>query len=374
VRATLVLLLLFGLCTGEAHAQAALDVGAPEAAFAGGPIHLSKLQATLLRSQYQGDKVPLIPQPFRGKLDTALMGHAWQRVDAVKKDLVAAHGVAAALAWEQSRFVATGAIGVAELHALDIAATGASAISETAVMMWFYAVAVTMTDGHKCVDEAAKDAHLDKLRGPAFEPVTKIVRSISDDRLAAMRDLAIHLETVLAPVRTDDTMCRNGGAVEIKPDAAWRPEAVATRAMLPRHLVALASVMRPRPIARPEPPKPEPVKPVAAKPPVAPTVAPPEPAKAEPIRIEPALPDPVLALPLPAGTVKLDPVTVAPAPAVPAAAPVSAEAAKTATPAPVQPPSETGTAVVNRKIEKPNPSRFEPPSLELTVPGAQGGH
>ena len=115
-----------------------------------------------------------------------------------------------ALMWEQTRFVATGSLGVAEMHARDVAATGSSGLSETAVMMWFYAVAVTMTDGEKCVDTAARDAHLDYLRGPEFEPVLQIVRSISDDRLAAMRDLAIRLETVLAEGRTDDTMCRTG--------------------------------------------------------------------------------------------------------------------------------------------------------------------
>ena len=69
-----------------------------------------------------------------------------------------------------------------------------------------------------------------------------------------MRDLAIRLETVLAPVRTDDLMCRQGdNKVDIKPEAVWKPEASETRAMLPRHLLALASVMRPRPVAKAEP-------------------------------------------------------------------------------------------------------------------------
>ena len=80
------------------------------------------------------------------------------------------------LAWEQSRYIATGSIGMAEMHALDVAATGSTGLSETAVMLWFYSVAVTMTDGHKCVDEEAKDAHLDRLRGPAFEPVIRLLR------------------------------------------------------------------------------------------------------------------------------------------------------------------------------------------------------
>jgi hypothetical protein len=240
--------------------------------------------------------VPLIPQPFRGKLDTALLGRDWPRVEAVKQELVTTRGIVTAFAWEQSRFIATGSLGVAEMHAQDLAATGASAISETAVMLWFYAAAVTLTDGHKCTDAAAIDAHLDKLRGPAFEPVTRIVRTIADDRLAAMRDLAIRLETVLAPVRADDTMCRGGGGdAEIKPDAQWRPEATRTRAMLPKQLVALAAVMRPRPIARPEPPRPEPVQPVVAKP------AP------EPVKIEPLLPYAVLALPIAPEDAKIEP-------------------------------------------------------------------
>ncbi len=142
------------------------------------------------------------------------------------------------------------------MHALDVAATGSTGLSETAVMMWFYAVAVTMTDGHKCADPAAKDAHLERLRGYAFEPVNRLVRSISDDRLVAMRDLAIRLETVLAVDRTDDSMCLDGAKkADIRPDPVWRPEAALTRAMLPRHLTALAAVMRPKPVARREPPE-----------------------------------------------------------------------------------------------------------------------
>jgi hypothetical protein len=245
---------LVGCLTGPARAQVPLDAGTPESAFAGGPIRLSRAASASLRAQYQGDKVPIIPQPFRGKLDTALIARDWPKVEAVKKELVAAHGLVTALAWEQSRFIGTGSIGVAEVHALDVAATGSTGLAETAVMLWFYAVAVTLTDGHKCADDAAKDAHLDRLRGYEFEPVNRITRTISEDRLAAMRDLAIRLEAVLAPERTDDTMCRVGTAKpDIRPDPAWRPEAAATRAMLPKHLLALGAVMRPRPVARPEP-------------------------------------------------------------------------------------------------------------------------
>jgi len=290
VRATLLFLLPVLVLAAPVHparAQAPLEAGTPETAFSGGPIRLSKNAAGLLRQHYLGDKVPLVPQPFRGRLDTALVGRDWERVRALKDALIAKDGLMAALAWEQSRFIATGSIGVAEMHALDVAATGNTGLSETAVMLWFYAVAVTLTDGHKCVDDTAKDAHLDKLRGPEFEPVLRLVRGISDDRLAAMRDLAIRLETVLAPDRTDDLMCREGNrAPDIRPDSIWRPEASLTRGMLPRHLLALSSVMRPLPIARPEMPKADFAKPVAAKP-------------TPETEIPPAFYPPVLALPIP---------------------------------------------------------------------------
>lgn len=261
-------LLLCLLACGPLRAQTALDVGSPEAAFAGGPIRLSRHAAAMLRAHYLGDKVPLIPQPFRGRLDTALNGRDWPRAAALKKEFAEKYGITAALTWEQTRFIATGSIGVAEMHALDLAATGSTGVSETAVMLWFYAVAVTMTDGHKCVDEAARDAHLDRLRGTAFQPVIQLLQGLAEDRVAAMRDLAIRLETVLAEDRTDDTMCRMGTEKpNVQPDSVWRPEAVRTRSMLPQHLLALASVMRPRPVAGTEPEKPEttgPHQPVAS--------------------------------------------------------------------------------------------------------------
>jgi hypothetical protein len=246
-----VLLLLCQLASG-ARAQAPLDVGTPQAAFAGGPIRLSGHAMAMLREHYDGDKVPQIPQPFRGRLDTALAARDWQRVDAVKKQLQDKDGAMAVLTWEQTRFIATGSIGVAEMHALDVAATGSTGLSETAVMLWLYAAAVTMTDGEKCVDHSARDAHFDRLHGPAFEPVLQIVRSIADERLAAMRDLAIRLETVLAQDRTDDTMCRTGTEKpEIKPDGVWRPDATRARTRLPRDMQALTAVMRPESSKKP---------------------------------------------------------------------------------------------------------------------------
>ena len=123
MRATLLVLLMSCALGGLARAQAPLEVGSPESAFAGGPIKLSKHALGVLRAHYQGDKVPIVRQPDRGKLDAALVGRDWPRVEALKKELVAKDGVVAALAWEQSRFVATGSIGVAEMHALDVTAT-----------------------------------------------------------------------------------------------------------------------------------------------------------------------------------------------------------------------------------------------------------
>ena len=288
MRATFIVLLSGSLLAGGAFAQTRpppaaqapsrgeAELGSPEAAFAGGPIKLSKGAAGLLRAHYQGDKVPIVPQPFRGRLDTALAARDWGRIETIKKELAATYGLVAVLAWEQSRFVGTGGVGIAELHALDVAATGSTGLSETAVMLWLYSVAATMTDGHKCGDPAAKDAHLDKLRGPVFEPVLKLLRGLADDRLGAMRDIALRLESVLAADRIDDTMCRTGTAKpEVKPGQLWRAQAVATRAMLPRHMVALIAVMRPKVAAKPEPAtaKPGVTKPVPPKPAQAPVVA-----------------------------------------------------------------------------------------------------
>ena len=244
------LVLTIALLAGTARAQPSAEIGSPEAAFAGGPIRPSKTATETMRKHFQGDKVPIIPQPWRGKLDAALAVRDWALVETRKKELAAARGLVLALLWEQTRFLATGAIGLAELHAKDVAATGSTGVSETAAMLWFYAVAATMTDGHKCANEAAKDAHLDKLRGPAFDSVIKVVKAMPEDRLVAMRDLAIRLETVLGPDRNDDTICAAGaGKPEIKPDAAWRPDASKTRAMLPKHLIALSAIMRPKPVA-----------------------------------------------------------------------------------------------------------------------------
>jgi hypothetical protein len=245
VRAVLLLLFAVGVMPAAAWAESPAIVGTPAAAFAGGPIRLSRTAITVLKEQYRGDQVPLIPQPFRHELDTALFRHDGRRVDAVTKQLAAAHGETAVLAWEQSRFLATGGLSIAERHAEDLAATGTVGLREAAVMLWFYAAAAILTDGSKCADPTARDARLDDLRGSRFAAVVADLRALAPDRVAAMRDVAIRLERVLAPERTDDTLCRGGTArPALKPASTWRPEAAATRAMLPRHLLALTAIER----------------------------------------------------------------------------------------------------------------------------------
>ena len=254
------------LLAGAARAQTP-QVGAPDAAFSGGPIKLSPAAVTRLRAHYKGDNVPLIPQPFRARLDTAFAARDWARVEAAKKDLTAAQGLQIALLWEQTRWLATGGTGIAELHAVDLAATGAPAISDSAALMWWYSVAATMTDGQKCTDPAARDAHLDKLRGPAFATVLPILRAMPDTASATMREMAIRMEAALSGDRANDSLCRDG-----KPDAVWLPQAASTRAMLPRHLAALASVIKKEP-----PPKAAPAQTLATAGPRAPEPVPPPP-------------------------------------------------------------------------------------------------
>ena len=222
-----------------------LELGSVEAAFADSPIHLSPTALAALRGSYPNDKVPLIPPPFRQQLDSALAVRDWPRVMARKSDLGASRGQLAMLMWEQTRFLATGSLWLAELNARDLAAIGASKTNEGAAMMWLYAAAVTLTDGHQCIDPAAGDAHLTWLRGPAFAAVTKIIRDLPPDRLQAMRDTAVRLEAGLAPERSEETMCRTGPSrAEHRPDTEWLPQAARTRDMLPKHLAALIALMR----------------------------------------------------------------------------------------------------------------------------------
>lgn len=283
------------LLAWAAKAQDA-GTGTPEAAFAGGPIKLSAAAAQRLRTHFQGDKVPQVPQPFRARLDTLMLAHDWRGLDAARKELLTAKGILPVLVWGQTRFLATGGLGVAEAHALDMAETGAPNLAETIAMMWLYAAASTLTDGAKCVGEDARDKHLDRLRGPVFEKALKILRTLPDDRMASMREVALRLEAGFAPDRDSDPLCRGAsGRSEIKPDSVWRPRSADTRAMLPKHLAALVSVVKKAPPPKPEPPKPEPPKPAGAAATPAPEPGPrarPDlgPAVNEPVTIDPPVP------------------------------------------------------------------------------------
>lgn len=242
------------ILTGTAQAQINPETGTPEAAFAGGPIRLTPVSRTLLNSAYPDARVPIIPMPHRARLDAALLGGNPASLTARRKELAAAYGHAAVLIWERTRFLATGDIALAAAHARELAEIDNAA--ETAAMLWLYAVAATMTDGARCADPAARDAWLDRLRAPAHEPVLRIIRALPEDRLATARDTAIRLEAPLAPQRPDDTICRTGpgrpeGRPEIRPVEQWRPGAANVRAMLPRHLKAMTSVLRPRPANTP---------------------------------------------------------------------------------------------------------------------------
>jgi hypothetical protein len=252
MRTVLVVLLAACLLTGGAAAQVPFEVGSPQAAFAGGPITLTPAAEARLRAQFHGDKVPLVPQPYRGRLDAALQIEDWPRVETTKAQLVAARGLLLALTWEQTRFLVTGGIWLAAEHARDLAGTEAPNAAGTAAMLWLYAVAASFTDGHKCTDPAAREAYLDRLRGAEFAPVLAIIRSLPDDQLTARRETAIKMEAALAASRTEDAMCRTAsGRVEIRPDADWRRELGPTREMLPRHLTAITSVVRAKGAVKP---------------------------------------------------------------------------------------------------------------------------
>jgi hypothetical protein len=245
VRASLAFLLTVCLLAAPSRAQNPIEQGSPAAAFAGGPIHLSSATEARLRAQFHGDNVPLVPQPFRGRLDTALVARDWRQVEAVKKALIQARDLLPVLLWDQTRFIATGGVALAAAFARDLAGSDVPKAEEMAATMWLYAVAATFTDGHKCVDAAAKEAYLVTLRGPDFAAVKGIIRSMPDDRLTAVRETAIRLESALSADRGDDPVCGTGrGPPETRPEGEWQRELAPTRAMLPRHLTAICSVLR----------------------------------------------------------------------------------------------------------------------------------
>jgi len=245
VRAGLAMVLIACLLAGSARAQTRLERGSPDAAFAGGPIHLSAPAEVRLRGQFHGDNVPLIPQPYRGRLDTALAARDWRQVEAAKKALFTARDLVLVLLWDQTRFIATGGVALAASYARDLAGSDVPNAEESAATMWLYAVAATFTDGHKCASPESKEAYVATLLGPDYAAVKGIIRTMPEDRLAALRDTAIKLESALSAERNDDTMCRTAaGRPEIRPDAEWRRELEPTRTMLLRHLVAICAVVR----------------------------------------------------------------------------------------------------------------------------------
>jgi hypothetical protein len=230
-------------------------MGTPEQAFAGSPIRLSEGITTALRTQYNNTGVPIIPQPLAGRMDAALLAHDWRAVAARRRELTNSLGFMAAYLWEQTRFLVTAELGVAEMHARSVAEEGeaSAAQAESAVLLWLYAVAVTWTDGQKCADPAMREAHLDSLRAAPFAQVLALLRKMPEDRLAVLRDNAVKMEAGRAAGRSDTLMCQpaGGGKANIRADT-WKPDAERARAMLPRNLKALTSVLR-QPQGRPAP-------------------------------------------------------------------------------------------------------------------------
>lgn len=183
--------------------------------------------------------------PFRARLDRALVAGNTAELEAVRRDLAATHGGDAVLTWERTRFLGTGGIAIATLHARSLAAIPNAA--ETTAMLWLYAFAASMTDAARCVDPTARDRAIDRLRAPVNEPILKVIRTIPEDALNRAQDTALKLEPPLAEQRSDDTICRNGpGRAETRPIEQWRQAAGNTRMMLPRHLKAILSVLRPK--------------------------------------------------------------------------------------------------------------------------------
>ena len=240
-------LLIACLMATPARAQTAIERVSPQAAFAGGPIHLTDRAVTRLRAQFHGDNLPLIPSPFRGRLDTALVAGDWRQIEATKKSLIQARDLLPVLLWDQTRFVATGNVALAAAYARDLAGSDVPNAEENAAAMWLYAVAATFTDGQKCADPAAREAYLASLLGPDFDAVKGIIRSMPDDRLAAMRETAIKLENALSTDRTDETVCRT---VSGRLDAEGQRDVAPTRTMLPQHLKAICSVVRAKGVKR----------------------------------------------------------------------------------------------------------------------------
>jgi len=239
--------LALGMLAAQAAAQILPPVGPPEDAFAGGPIRLTRVSTMLLANAYPHNTIPIIPMPHRARLDTALLAGNTAALAAARKDLADTHGQASVLVWERTRFLGTGGIGIAVQHARSLAGAGIANTDETVAMLWLYALAASMTDAARCTDPGARDAAIDRLRAPVNQPVLRVIRAMPDDALGRAQQTAITLEAPLAEQRPDDTICRTGqGTPGIRPIEQWRPAAANTRAMLPRHLKAMISVLRPK--------------------------------------------------------------------------------------------------------------------------------
>lgn len=232
----------------QASAQILPPVGPPEDAFAGGPIKLTRVSTVLLGNAYPHNTIPIIPMPHRARLDTALLAGNAAALEAARKDLADTHGHGAVLVWERTRFLGTGGIGIAVRHARSLAAAGMANTEETVAMLWLYALAASMTDAARCADPGVRDVAIDRLRAPVNQPILTLIRTMPDDALGRAQQTAIGLEAPLAEQRSGDTICGTGqGGSGIRPIEQWRPAAANTRAMLPRHLKAMISVLRPKP-------------------------------------------------------------------------------------------------------------------------------
>ena len=241
-----ILVTILSLLAGTAWAQITPTTGPPEDAFAGGPIRITRVSAALLANAYPNNAVPILPMPFRARLDTALVSGNAGALASAKRDLADTYGRGAVLVWERTRFLGTGGIAIATEHARTLASAGLSNTDEMVATLWLYALAATMIDAARCADPMARDAAVDRLRGPANDAVLRVLRTMPEPPLARAQDVAIKLEAPLAEQRTSDALCRTGGQVSIRPIEQWQPATANVRAMLPRHLKAMLSVLRPK--------------------------------------------------------------------------------------------------------------------------------
>lgn len=242
-----ILVAILTLLSGSAWAQITPVTGPPEEAFADGPIRITRVSAALLANAYPNNAVPILPMPYRARLDSALVSGNGGALAAAKRDLAEAHGRGAVLVWERTRFLGTGGIAIATEHARSLAASGLANTEEMVATLWLYALAATMTDAARCTDPMVRDQAIDRLRAPPNDTVLRVIRAMPEPPLMRAQDVATKLEGPLAEQRAGDTICRTGGAKgETRPIEQWQPAVANVRAMLPRHLKAMLSVLRPK--------------------------------------------------------------------------------------------------------------------------------